>query len=51
MYRLINVKLIPMCKEIPAIPVNRVVDKNRIIGKMEGQVGGEAQGVTGHPKN
>jgi hypothetical protein len=34
-----------MCKEIPVILVNRVVDKKRIIGKMEGLEGGEAQGV------
>jgi hypothetical protein len=33
-----------MCKEMPVIPVDRVVDKKRIIGKMEGQGGGEAQG-------
>jgi hypothetical protein len=33
-----------MCKEMPVIPVDRVVDKKRIMGKMEGQ-GGEAQGV------
>jgi hypothetical protein len=26
-----------MCKEMPVIPVNRVVDQKRIIGKMEGQ--------------
>jgi hypothetical protein len=30
-----------MCKEMP---VNRVVDKKIIIGKMEGRGGGEAQG-------
>jgi hypothetical protein len=30
---------------MPVIPVNRVVDKNRIIGKIEGQGGGEAEGV------
>jgi hypothetical protein len=29
-----------ICKEMPVIPVNRVVDKN-----MEGRGGGEAQGV------
>jgi hypothetical protein len=29
-----------MCKEMPVIPVNRVVDKKRIIGK-----NGEAQRV------
>jgi hypothetical protein len=34
-----------MCKELPVIPVIRVVDKKRIIGKMEGQGGGKAQGV------
>jgi hypothetical protein len=34
-----------MCKEMPVIPVNRVVDKKRVIGKMEGRGGGEAQGV------
>jgi hypothetical protein len=34
-----------MCKEIPVIPVDRVVDKNRIIGKMEGGGGGEARWV------
>jgi hypothetical protein len=33
-----------MCKEMPVILINRVVDKSRII-KMEGQGGGEAQGV------
>jgi hypothetical protein len=32
-------------------PVNRVVDKKRIIRKMEGQVGGEAQGVDDPKKN
>jgi hypothetical protein len=34
-----------MCKEEPVIPVDRVVDKKRIIQKMEGPGGGEAQGV------
>jgi hypothetical protein len=35
-----------MCKEMPVIPINRVVGKKRIIVKMEGQSGGlEAQGV------
>jgi hypothetical protein len=34
-----------MCKEMPVIPVNRVVDKKRIIEKMEDRGGGEAQGV------
>jgi hypothetical protein len=33
-----------MCKELPVIPVNKVVDPKRII-KMEGRGGGEAQGV------
>jgi hypothetical protein len=35
-----------MCEEMAVILVDRVVDKKRIIGKMEGQGGGEAQGVT-----
>jgi hypothetical protein len=30
---------------MPVIPVNKVVDPKRIIKKMEGQGGGEAQGV------
>jgi hypothetical protein len=31
---------------MPVIPINKVVDPKRIIGKMEGQGGGgEAQGV------
>jgi hypothetical protein len=34
-----------MCKEMPVIPVNRVVDPKRIIRKMEGRGGVEAQGV------
>jgi hypothetical protein len=35
-----------MCKEMPVIPVNKVVDpKRRIIGKMGFQGGVEAQGV------
>jgi hypothetical protein len=34
-----------MCKELPVIPVNKVVDPKRIIGKMEARGGGEAQGV------
>jgi hypothetical protein len=35
-----------MCKEMPVIPVNKVVNPKRVIGtKMEGQGGGEAQGV------
>jgi hypothetical protein len=32
-----------MCKEMLVIPVNRVVDNNRLIGKNGG--GGDAQGV------
>jgi hypothetical protein len=39
-----------MCKEMPVIPVDRAVDKKRIIGKMEGQGGGEAQGVADQKK-
>jgi hypothetical protein len=39
-----------MCKEMPVIPVDRVADKKRIIRKMEGRGGGEAQGVA-DPKN
>jgi hypothetical protein len=31
-----------MCKEMLVIQVNRVVDKKRIIGKIEGRGGGEA---------
>jgi hypothetical protein len=34
-----------MCKEMPVIPVNRMVDMKRIIRKMEGWEGGEAQRV------
>jgi hypothetical protein len=34
-----------ICKEVPVIPVYRVVDKKRIIGKMEGLGGGEAHRV------
>jgi hypothetical protein len=37
-----------MCKKMPVILVNRVVDPKRIIGKMEGR-GGEAQGVPDPP--
>jgi hypothetical protein len=32
-------------EEMPVIPVDKVVDKKRIIRKMEGRGGGEAQGV------
>jgi hypothetical protein len=39
-----------MCEEMPVIPVNMVVDPKRIIRKMEGRGGGEAQGVA-DPKN
>jgi hypothetical protein len=38
-----------MCKELPVIPVNRVVDKNIIIGKRESQGGEETQGVADPP--
>jgi hypothetical protein len=38
-----------MCKEMPVIPVNRLVDPKRIIGKMEGWGGGEAQGTADPP--
>jgi hypothetical protein len=34
-----------MCKELPVVPVNRVVDKKRITRKMEGVEGGVARGV------
>jgi hypothetical protein len=36
-------------KEMPVIPVNRVVDPKRIIGKMEGHGGEEAQGIADPP--
>jgi hypothetical protein len=39
-----------MCKEMPVIPVNRVVGKKRIIGKIEGRGGGESQGVADQKK-
>jgi hypothetical protein len=39
-----------MCKEMQVSLVDRVVDKKRIIGKIEGQGGGEAQGVAETPK-
>jgi hypothetical protein len=39
-----------MCKELPVIPVNKVVDPKSIIGKKEGQGGGEAQGVADQKK-
>jgi hypothetical protein len=34
-----------MCKEMPVIPVNKVVDQKNNWKKMEGRGGGEAQGV------
>jgi hypothetical protein len=34
-----------MCKELPVITANRLVDKKRIIGKIKGREGGKAQGV------
>jgi hypothetical protein len=34
-----------ICKEMPVIPVNKVVDPKRIIRKNDGWGGGEAQGV------
>jgi hypothetical protein len=34
-----------ICKEMPFTPVDRVVDMKKIIGKMEGRGGEEAQGV------
>jgi hypothetical protein len=36
---------------MPVVPVSRVVDKKRMIGKMEGRGGGEEQGVADPPKN
>jgi hypothetical protein len=39
-----------MCKEMPVISVERVVEKQSIMGKMEGRGGREAQGVS-DPKN
>jgi hypothetical protein len=38
-----------MCKEMPVILVNKVVDPKRIIRKMEGQGGGQAQGFADPP--
>jgi hypothetical protein len=35
-----------MCKEMMVILVERVVDKKRIFRKVDGQGGGEAQGVS-----
>jgi hypothetical protein len=42
-----------MCKELPVIPVNKVVDPERIIGKNGGprRSGGEVQGVVDLQKN
>jgi hypothetical protein len=42
---------IAMCKELPVIPVNSVMDPKRIIGKMEVQGGGKAQGVADPKKS
>jgi hypothetical protein len=42
---------IAMCKEMPAIPVNKVVDKKRIIQRKEGRGVGGAQGAADPPKN
>jgi hypothetical protein len=38
-----------MCKEMPVIPVDRVVDQKWMMQKMEGR-GGEAQGVADQNK-
>jgi hypothetical protein len=38
-----------MCKEMPVILVNKVVDKKRIIGKKKGRGGGKEHGVVAHP--
>jgi hypothetical protein len=41
-----------MCKEMPVIPVSKVVDpKKNNRKKMEGRGRGEAQGVADPPKN
>jgi hypothetical protein len=40
-----------MRKELPVIMVNKVVDPKRIIGKMQGRGGGEAQGVADPKKD
>jgi hypothetical protein len=40
-----------MCKELPVIPVNKVVDPKRIIGKNGGRGVGEPLGVTDTKKN
>jgi hypothetical protein len=39
-----------MCKEMPVMLVNRVVDRKIIIRKMESHSGGEAQGVADSKK-
>jgi hypothetical protein len=39
-----------MCKEMLVILVDHVMDKKRIIGKIKGRRGGEAQGVVDPPK-
>jgi hypothetical protein len=38
-----------MCKEMLVIPVNKVIDPIRIIGKMVGRGGREVQGVADPP--
>jgi hypothetical protein len=40
-----------MCKEMPVIPVDRLIDKKRIIRKMEGGRGEEAQGAADPQKS
>jgi hypothetical protein len=40
-----------MCQGSAGHEVDRVVDKKRIIGKMEGRGGGEAQGADDHKEN
>jgi hypothetical protein len=39
-----------MCEEMPVIPVDKVVDPKRIIVKIEGRGGGEAQGIADQKK-
>jgi hypothetical protein len=39
-----------MCKEMPVITVNEVVDQKELSEKMEGRGGGKAQGVADPPK-
>jgi hypothetical protein len=40
-----------MCKEMPHIQVNRMVNKKKMIGKMGGCGGGEARGVAEQKKH